>query len=51
MKNIVAFGALFPGDPDLMHQRDERLELDHLKTATKIYAQTIYKLTQEGFEF
>lgn len=49
MKNCVAFGALFPGDPDLMHQRDERLALDRLVTMTKIYADAIYKLTQEDF--
>ena len=50
MKNCVAFGALFPGDPDLMHQRDERLALDRLETMTKIYADAIYKLTQPDFE-
>ena len=50
MENCIAFGALFPGDPDLMHQRDERLALDRLETMTKIYADAIYKLTQPGFE-
>ena len=50
MKNCVAFGALFPGDPDLMHQRDEKLALDRLETMTKIYADAIFKLTQPGFE-
>ena len=50
MKNCVAFGALFPGDPDLMHQRDERLALDRLETMTKIYADAIFKLTQPDFE-
>ncbi|MBP3816014.1 MAG: dipeptidase PepV [Firmicutes bacterium] len=50
MNNCVAFGALFPGDPDLMHQRDERLALDRLETMTKIYADAIYKLTQPDFE-
>ncbi|MBR2559910.1 MAG: dipeptidase PepV [Firmicutes bacterium] len=50
MPNCVAFGALFPGDPDLMHQRDERLELSKLMLTTKIYAQTIYLLTQPDFK-
>ena len=50
MKNCVAFGALFPGDPDLMHQRDERLALDRLETTTKIYADAIFRLTQPDFE-
>ena len=50
MNNCVAFGALFPGDPDLMHQKDERLSLERLETMTKIYADAIFKLTQPGFE-
>ena len=49
MKNCLAFGALFPGDPDLMHQRDERLAIDRLELMTKIYADAIYRLTQEDF--
>lgn len=49
MKNVVAFGAMFPGDPDLMHQKDERLSIDRYMTATKIYADAIYKLSQEEF--
>ncbi len=49
MKNHIAFGALFPGDPDLMHQRDERLELKQLLTATKIYAKALHEMTLPGF--
>ena len=49
MRNCVAFGGLFPGDPDLMHQRDERLSIERLETMTKIYADAIYRLTQEDF--
>lgn len=49
MKNHVAFGALFPGDPDVMHQRDERLALDRFETMTKIYAKAIYRLSQKDF--
>ena len=50
MKNCVAFGAQFPGDPDTMHQRDERLPIARLETMTKIYADAIYKLSQPDFE-
>lgn len=50
MKNCVAFGAQFPGDPDTMHQRDERLPIHRLETMTKIYTDAIYKLSQEDFE-
>lgn len=49
-KNIVAFGGMFPGDPDLMHQKDERLSFEKLMTMTKIYASAIYKLSQAEFQ-
>lgn len=48
-KNIVAFGALFPGEPDLMHQKDERVSIDNFMTMTKIYADAIYKLSGKEF--
>lgn len=43
--NIVAYGALFPGDVDLMHQKDECLEIARFEQMTKIYADAIYKLS------
>ena len=43
MKNAVAFGGLFPGDPDLMHQKDEYIDLERLVTMTRIYADFIYE--------
>lgn len=43
--NIIAFGAAFPGDEDLMHQKNERISLQRLREMTKIYAEAIYKLT------
>lgn len=42
--NVVAFGALFPGDPDLMHQRDERMPVARFFQQTAIYADAIYRL-------
>ncbi len=42
---IVAFGGHFPGDEDLMHQRDERLELKRLDDMLHIYAEAIYRLS------
>ena len=33
---MVAFGPLFPGDPDLDHQVDECISLDHLHRLTSI---------------
>ena len=40
----LAFGALFPGDEDRMHQANERLKIDNLIKYTKIYARAIYEL-------
>ncbi len=47
--NIVAYGALFPGDEDLMHQKDECLEIARLEQMTKIYVDAIYKLSSEDY--
>lgn len=44
MKNVIAFGAMFPGEPDLMHQKNERISIDSLMKMTKIYAEAIYRL-------
>lgn len=43
-ENVIAFGAMFPGDPDLMHQKNERISIDNLMRMTKIYAEAIYRL-------
>jgi len=46
---ILAFGALFPGDEDLMHQKDECIDFDRFMQMTKIYAEAIYKLSSEEY--
>ncbi|MBQ4649842.1 MAG: dipeptidase PepV [Firmicutes bacterium] len=43
--NIIAFGAQFPGDEDLMHQKNECLSIERFEQMTKIYAEAIYKLS------
>ena len=43
-ENVIAYGALFPGDPDLMHQKNECITVERLMQMTKIYAEAIYKL-------
>ena len=48
-KNIIAFGALFPGDEDRMHQKNEYIDIDRLVMTTKIYCEAIYKLSSETF--
>jgi succinyl-diaminopimelate desuccinylase len=44
LKSGVAFGPLFPGRPDVAHQKDEYIIIDDLLKATAIYAQAIYEL-------
>jgi len=44
MENAIAFGALYPGDPDLMHQKNEFVVIDSLVRTAKIYAESIYRL-------
>ncbi|MGM7720794.1 dipeptidase PepV [Metabacillus sp. Hm71] len=42
----VAFGPLFPGRPDVAHQKDEYILIEDLLKATAIYAQAIYELAK-----
>lgn len=46
LKAGVAFGPLFPGRPDIAHQKDEYMFIEDLLKATAIYAQAIYELAQ-----
>ena len=46
LDNCVAFGALLPGQPDLMHMKDENVELDKLDMWMKIYIEAIYRLAK-----
>ncbi|MGE8206272.1 dipeptidase PepV [Heyndrickxia sp. NPDC080065] len=47
LKSGVAFGALFPGRPDVMHQKDEYMFIEDLLKATAIYAQAIFELARK----
>lgn len=44
IKKAVAFGPLFPGQPELAHQKDEYIGIDDLILNTKIYAKAIFAL-------
>lgn len=44
LDNCVAFGALLPDQPDLMHQTNEYLDLDKLEIWMQIYLDAIYRL-------
>lgn len=46
MENAVAFGPLFPGQPELAHQKDEYIAIEDLIKITKIYAQALYELAK-----
>lgn len=45
MPNIVCWGPVFPGEMDYCHEVDERISVDSLKKACKIYALAIAELT------
>lgn len=47
VNNTIAFGALFPGEFDTMHQANERKSLENFFKMTRIYAKTIYALCCE----
>lgn len=47
MDNCVAYGAMFPGDEDLMHQKNECISIENLMKMTRIYAEAIYRLAAE----
>ncbi|MED3662512.1 dipeptidase PepV [Ureibacillus terrenus] len=44
LKKGVAFGSLFPGEPDVAHQKDEYVVIDNLVKAAAIYAESIVEL-------
>ncbi|BDP59321.1 hypothetical protein EfmJHP38_02590 [Enterococcus faecium] len=46
LKRGVAYGAMFPGYTDTMHQANEFMSLDDLFRATAIYADAIYRLAK-----
>ena len=46
MDNIIAFGAHFPGEPELEHQKNELISIDNMMKLTKIYAEAIYRLAE-----
>ncbi|MDO5708213.1 MAG: dipeptidase PepV [Andreesenia angusta] len=45
--NMVAFGAIYPGQEILAHEKDEFIEVDHLLKLVEIYSRAIIKLAGE----
>lgn len=46
MEKAVAFGMTFPGEPELAHQKNESLSIEHLVKGAKIFAECLYELTK-----
>jgi succinyl-diaminopimelate desuccinylase len=44
VKNTVAFGADFPGEPELAHQKNEYITITNLVKCAKIFADAIFRL-------
>ncbi|MGX8774699.1 MAG: dipeptidase PepV [Bacillota bacterium] len=45
-ENMVAFGARFPGDPELGHKKNEKISIDDMVKLAQIYAEAIYELAK-----
>ncbi len=43
----VAFGPLFPGEPEVIHCPDEYISIENLLVTTKVYAQAILNLAAD----
>ncbi|MDF2891777.1 MAG: pepV [Clostridia bacterium] len=46
MKNVIAFGPVFPGEIELAHKSDEYITLENLFKITKIYAEALVELAK-----
>lgn len=46
IKNAVAFGGIFPGDPQLAHQKNEYITVPNLIKQSQIYASALYELSK-----
>lgn len=47
VNNTLAFGALFPGEEDTMHQANEKMSIESFYMMARIYAQAIYSICCE----
>ena len=45
--NMVAYGPTFPGDPDVIHQPNERVEISKLVKAIQISTAAMYELAKK----
>lgn len=47
VKNIVAFGPVFPGQESVIHQKNEFISIEHLIKNVEIMAHAMYRLSVE----
>ena len=47
LPNIAAFGAGFPGDPEMAHQADEYVDINRLLAAAAIYRESLRALASD----
>lgn len=46
IQNTVAFGARFPNETELGHQKNECISVDNMVKLAKIYAEAVYRLSE-----
>lgn len=46
IENTVAFGARFPEDKELGHQKNECISIENMVKLAKIYAEAVYRLSE-----
>ena len=46
-KNMVAFGPIFPGDPDVVHQPNEAVEIEKLMQSIKLVAEAMAEMARK----
>lgn len=48
IENTVAFGARFPEDKELGHQKNECISVENMVKLAKIYAEAVYRLSEDS---
>ena len=46
-QNMVAFGPVFPGDPDIVHQPNEAMEVEKLMKSIKLVAAAMAEMARK----
>ena len=46
-KNMVAFGPMFPGEPDVAHQPNEQMSIENLMKSIELTAAAMAELARK----